>query len=354
MSLTSSEAIRASPLSRALDVIGDRWTLLILRDAFLGLHRFEQWQRHLGIARRLLADRLKRLVTQGLLERTPYQAHRLRYDYHLTPSGHDLYGLALMIRRWERHWGTGVDAVVGELTLIHRSCGSKIEPQCVCIHCGQVVTARQTSFEDRPDASREPHVWKQRQRRSRVISSEAPNHGPFLQDAIDILGDRWTYLVLAAAFCEARRYTSLRRVLGIATNILSDRLVRLVEAEILEHVPSKERPQVYEYVLTEKGLDLFPVIVALLQWGERWLSGSHKPSLTLNHHPCGRRLKSSIICDVCGGVLRSSNVEYRLPKRDPKPAKRATGKLRKRPCDGPLEQVRRTDGWRRRHAAKSR
>jgi DNA-binding HxlR family transcriptional regulator len=153
-----------------------------------------------------------------------------------------------------------------------------------------------------------------------VISSGAPNHGPFLQDAIDILGDRWTYLVLTAAFCEARRYTEFRQALGIATNILSDRLIRLVEAEILEHMPSKERSHVYEYGLTEKGLDLFPVIVALLQWGERWLSGSHKPSLILRHQPCGYRLKSSIICDVCGGVLRSSNVEYCFPHGRSSPA----------------------------------
>jgi DNA-binding HxlR family transcriptional regulator len=313
MSGTPSEQIRASSLTRVLDAIGDRWTLLILRDAFLGSRRFEQWQRHLGIPRRLLADRLKKLVANGLLERAPYQLHRLRYDYQLTPSGQDLYGLALMIRRWERRWGTGVDALVGELTLIHRSCGSETEPRCACAHCGQVVTAQQTHFEGRPDASRKPHVWPHRQRRSRMISSEAPNHGPFLQDAIDIIGDRWTYLILAAAFCEARRYTALRRALGIATNILSDRLIRLVKAEILEHLPSKERSHLYEYGLTEKGLDLFPVIVALLRWGERWLSRSRKPSLILHHEPCGRQLKSSIICDVCGGVLHSSNVDYRLP-----------------------------------------
>jgi DNA-binding HxlR family transcriptional regulator len=298
-----------------LDIIGDRWTLLILRDAFLGVRRFEQWQQHLGIARRLLADRLKRLVASGLLVRAPYQAHRLRYDYHLTPMGHDLYALALMIRRWERRWGTGVDAVVGEITLIHRSCGSRAEPRCVCVHCGQVATAQQTSFEARPDASREPHVWPRRQRRSSVTSSQTPNRSPFLQDAIDILGDRWTYLVLVAAFYRIRRFTAFRQALGIATNILSDRLRRLVEAQILEHIPSQEQANAYEYGLTEKGLDLFPVIVALLQWGDRWLAGSHRPPLILRHQLCGRRLKSSVICDVCGEPLRSSDVDYRLPHR---------------------------------------
>ena len=299
-----------------MDAIGDRWTLLILRDAFLGLRRFEQWQQHLGIARQLLADRLKRLVAQGLLTRAPYQARPLRYDYRLTSMGHDLYGLALMIRRWERRWGTGVDAVVGEITLIHRPCGRKVEPRCVCAHCGQLVTSEQSSFEDRSGEVGEPHLWPRRQRRSTAISSQARTRGPFVQDAIDILGDRWTYLVLTAAFCRARRFTAFSQALGIATNILSDRLVRLVEAEILEHMLSNEQSHVYEYGLTEKGLDLFPVIVTLLQWGDRWLPGSHKPPLILRHQLCGRRLNARVVCDICGDSLRSSDVEYRLPHRN--------------------------------------
>jgi DNA-binding HxlR family transcriptional regulator len=315
MSVTASHHIRASAVTNALDIIGDRWTLLILREAFLGVRRFEQWQQHLGIARRLLADRLKKLVASGLLAKTHYQAHRLRYDYHLTPMGYDLYALALMIRRWERRWGTGMDAVVGEITLIHRPCGSKVEPRCVCVHCGQLVTAQQTSFEARPDASREAHVWPGRQRRSRVTSSQTPHRSPFLQDAIDILGDRWTYLVLVAAFYRIRRFTAFREALGIATNILSDRLRRLVGAHVLEHILSQEQANTHEYSLTEKGLDLFPVIVALLQWGNRWLAGSHRPSLILRHQICGRHLKPSIICDVCGDPLRSVDVDYRLPPR---------------------------------------
>ncbi len=298
-----------------MDAIGDRWTLLILRDAFLGLRRFDQWQRHLGIARQLLADRLKRLVAQGLLARVLYQARPLRYDYRLTAMGHDLYGLALMIRRWERFWGTGMDAVVGEITLIHRKCGRKVEPQCVCTRCSEVVTYEQSSFEGRSGVSGEPHVWPRRQRRSTSISSEARTRGPFVQDAIDILGDRWTYLVLTAAFCGARRFTAFSQALGIATNTLSDRLVRLVEAEILEHMLSNDQSHVSEYGLTEKGLDLFPVIVTLLQWGDRWMPGSHRPPLILRHQMCGRQLKARVVCDSCGDSLRSSDVDYRLPRR---------------------------------------
>src|SRR4030088_3011533 len=135
--------IQGSSVMRALDAIGDRWTLLILRDAFLGLRRFEQWQQHLRIARQLLADRLRLLVSQGIVTRAKYQAHPPRYDYRLTAMGRDLYPLALMIRRWERRWGTGVDAMVGEVKLMHRACVRRTEPQCVCSKCGEVVNAHE-------------------------------------------------------------------------------------------------------------------------------------------------------------------------------------------------------------------
>lgn len=184
--LAASNPILASSLPRALDIIGDRWTTLIIRDAYLGLRRFEQFQKHLGIARQLLADRLKRLVAHGLLVRVPHQPRRFRCEYLLTPMGRDLYGLGLMIRRWEHRWGRGVSAI--EIIPIHRQYGRKmIEPEPICANYGNVITADQTSFEDRTSANDEPHTWLCRQRRSRVTSSQMQNPGP-LEDALDILG----------------------------------------------------------------------------------------------------------------------------------------------------------------------
>src|SRR5437763_14880779 len=78
-------------IAHALEVVGERWTLLIIRDALLGLRRFDEFQRNLGIARKVLADRLRWLVDQGILERVPYQERRERYEYHLTRKGRDLH-----------------------------------------------------------------------------------------------------------------------------------------------------------------------------------------------------------------------------------------------------------------------
>jgi DNA-binding HxlR family transcriptional regulator len=87
-------------IARALEVVGERWTLLIIRDAFLGLRRFDQFQENLGIARNVLTDRLNRLVEEGILDRVRYNERPKRYEYRLTPKGRDL-GIALAgLRQW--------------------------------------------------------------------------------------------------------------------------------------------------------------------------------------------------------------------------------------------------------------
>jgi DNA-binding HxlR family transcriptional regulator len=92
------------PVARAMSVIGDRWTLLIVRDCFLGKSRFEQFQASLGITRHLLSDRLKRLVTQGVLEKNPYQSRPVRYDYRLTDKGRDFAPALVGLKDWgKRH-----------------------------------------------------------------------------------------------------------------------------------------------------------------------------------------------------------------------------------------------------------
>lgn len=87
-------------VARSLEVVGERWTLLIIRDAFLGLRRFEQFQENLGIARNVLTDRLNRLVEEGILERVRYSERPARYEYRLTQKGRDLNIALAGLRQW--------------------------------------------------------------------------------------------------------------------------------------------------------------------------------------------------------------------------------------------------------------
>ena len=117
----------ACPLARGLSVIGDRWNLLILRDCFLGLRRFDQFQDALGITRHLLADRLKSLEAAGVLKRVPYQERPLRHEYRLTKKGLDLYPTLLMLMDWaDKHLPSDKQA---PYNVVFRDTGDAVRPQ---------------------------------------------------------------------------------------------------------------------------------------------------------------------------------------------------------------------------------
>ena len=126
-------------VARALSVVGDRWTLLVLRDAFLGARRFEEF-RAVGLTRHRLADRLRKLVAAGVLERVRYQDRPLRYEYRLSEKGRDLYPVIVSLVRWGDRWMAGEAGPPVEL--IHRGCGHVIMPVLACPYCAEPVTAR--------------------------------------------------------------------------------------------------------------------------------------------------------------------------------------------------------------------
>jgi DNA-binding HxlR family transcriptional regulator len=124
-------------IARALEVLGERWTLLIVRDALLGLRRFDDFRRSLGAARNVLTDRLGRLVEAGVLERVPYQQRPPRYEYRLTAMGRELAVPLLSLMHWgDRH----LAAPSGPPRLTrHRGCGGTLQAELVCATCGQPV-----------------------------------------------------------------------------------------------------------------------------------------------------------------------------------------------------------------------
>ncbi len=124
-------------IARTLELVGERWSLLILRDAFLGLRRFEQFQHSLGIARNVLSDRLTRLVDVGILERVRYQERPERYDYRLTETGRDLSTAVLALMHWgDRHVAENGPPRIAE----HDGCGGLVEERLVCSECGAELT----------------------------------------------------------------------------------------------------------------------------------------------------------------------------------------------------------------------
>ncbi len=137
----AAAAHRPHAIERAADVVGDRWTILVLREAFFGVRRYGEMARNLGIARNVLASRLKRLVADGLLERRRYRTDPDWYEYVLTDAGRDLYGAVLALLRWaDQHFPEDGDL---ELVLRHRSCGKPTHAEVVCAACGEKLDPRE-------------------------------------------------------------------------------------------------------------------------------------------------------------------------------------------------------------------
>ena len=137
-------------VAQSLDVIGEWWTLLILRDAFLGYTRFEQFQDRLGIARNVLSTRLERLVAADILERQPYQDRPPRHDYRLTARGRDLFPVITSIRQWGDKWLADGDP---PLVLQHAECGHETWFVPKCSHCGGEINHRNVRPFDRDGVS---------------------------------------------------------------------------------------------------------------------------------------------------------------------------------------------------------
>ncbi|HSW13352.1 MAG TPA: helix-turn-helix domain-containing protein [Solimonas sp.] len=130
-------------VARTASVIGDRWTILILRNAFLRIRRFEDFQSNLGITRHLLAGRLKRLVEEGILERVSYQDAPPRFEYRLTLKGRALYPIVVAMTAWGDAWMDGGKGA--PLLLQHKSCGKVVTPQLSCPECGEAIEPQQMS-----------------------------------------------------------------------------------------------------------------------------------------------------------------------------------------------------------------
>lgn len=146
----------ACSLTRTLSVIGDRWTILILRDCFLRVRRFEDFQERLGIGRGILADRLRQLTDAFILTKVAYQQKPTRYEYRLTAKGKDLYPVVMAMVHWGDVHMAGRKGV--PIVHHHRACGEIFHPILGCSHCGEEVHPRDVDVLPGPGAGSSRHL----------------------------------------------------------------------------------------------------------------------------------------------------------------------------------------------------
>jgi DNA-binding HxlR family transcriptional regulator len=133
--------------------------------------------------------------------------------------------------------------------------------------------------------------------------------------ALEVIGERWSLLIVRAVMHGNRRFGEMQGSLGIARNVLSARLERLVEEDILERRAYHESPPRYEYFLTQKGLDLWPALIALLHWGDRYSPGPDGPRRLIVHKECGGAVSERGICESCGKTLHARDARE-MPGQD--------------------------------------
>jgi DNA-binding HxlR family transcriptional regulator len=297
------ETIRACSIWRALEVVGDVPVLLILDQAFLGKHQFDEFVKATGIARSVVSNRLQKLVEAGVFIKMPDR----RGGYRLTEKGHDLFPVALMILRWQYRWeaeGSGFG-----IYIIHRACGAAMIPKAACGHCSADIDPRTVSWAPGPGLSQITPTYGRRRMQTIAASAKRGKHA-MVDVVFDLFGDRWATLFVRACFTNIHRFDDIQRDTLMASNILADRLERLQANGVIWTKPYSTYQDRFEYRLTEKGRDLYPVLLALLQWGDQYYADKAGPPLLLTHNDCNHSLCLAPKCSVCDGLLDSRNTTF--------------------------------------------
>lgn len=298
MRTISGSAVLDCSVFGAVETIGDAWSWMVLSQAMVdGIGRFDGFQRRLGIARSTLSARLSRLCANGLMERHGP-------EYRPTEMGDDFLACIMTAMAWGERWldDVGEDRVQAS----HRGCADQIHGELRCRECHELVRAGDVSFDRRPRPMAEMPLRRQRTPDLELLQRVCPSS---VAATLQVTGDRWSALLIRESFYGSTRFDDFQRRLNIATNILAQRLRRLVELGILTRTAYRQRPARYEYRLTEKGLDLYPVPLSMLAWGDRWVFGG-RPPVRLFHEKCRHPLTPILTCSACAEPISRADVSF--------------------------------------------
>ena len=269
-------------------IICDRWSISIILALMLGVRRFNDVAEVSGVTGGMLAARLRRLETDGLLLRVPYSRRPMRYEYRLANMGSELFDVVIEMVRWERRWFPQIDS--GALKLVVSVAAQALETAATCAVCGRVVDARGVDVRVSRTLMQKIPAKQTTYRRSSVSSITPSATRPLLGPSLDLLGDTWSIEIINCAFLRLHRFSDYRARTGIAANILSDRLGRLVACGFMRRGAGDGELESSGYRLTEEGIDFYPTLLRLQDWADKWIPGRTRSPVTLVHRACGNRL----------------------------------------------------------------
>ena len=278
-----------------LGILGDEWTLLVIQQALLGARRFGEFKARLPISNSVLTARLRSLADEGLFDRREYQPNPARFEYHVTERSRSLWPMLLSIWDWELRW---VPDHAGELPRMrHAGCGLAFAPLVTCRSCQAVVSEKDVGAQWGPSGSWRRSIPATPTRR-RSEADQNTTAGMFPQ-TMSVLGNRWGFALLVAAFVGMSRFTDFQRELGAPPGSVADRLTILTANGVFAGDGTR-------YLLTEKGRALFPVVVTAAQWAQRWFEAPEGPAVVITHS--GHPFTAALTCDQCHEQLHGAYV----------------------------------------------
>lgn len=297
-----------SSIARFIDIFGDPWSVLLLRDVFLGVTRFEDFQKSLGITRQTLSNRLQTFQASGVLTRTLYQQRPKRYEYKLTDKGRDLGDFALMIWVWQNRWA-GPHSLLPRV-LRHRTCGNIIVPQMVCSACRSPLELADITVEAGPGRIEMPQLTGRGRRWAALEARHGAASNRNLLKGTYIVGDRWSNLILASVLLGIRSFDAMVALLGISTNILSHRLKACVEVGLLAEPSYNADTRTYDYSVTRMSRELLPLFLSISEWSDRWLHPEGAALPVWRHELCGHRLEPLVTARCCAEPALLSDIAF--------------------------------------------
>lgn len=282
-----------------LGLLGDEWALLVIQQALLGATRYGQFMARLPISNSVLTRRLGALTEDGLLARHRYQDKPPRDEYLVTARSRALWPILLSIWEWERHW---VDQHRQTLPAMrHQHCGAAFAPLLTCGACGARIDSSDVRTHWGPSGGWGRSLPKATTRRRSEADQRDAAAGLFPQ-TMSVLGNRWACAILVAAFTGTTRFSDFQTLLAAPPGSIADRLKTFRGNGILT---TDEGP---EYRLTQKGLAFLPVLIAALDWAQRWFHAPEGPAVVITHTGCGQALQPVLRCDQCERPLTGAAV----------------------------------------------
>lgn len=300
----------ATSLRRAGRILGNTWTMLILKEAINGVRRFGEFQRNLNIPKQTLSQQLAELCRNEMLYRKYLNANAGTVYYQPTPKTFDLQQAMYSIWLWHRANPGPIEVL--PFDLIHETCGQVLSATYRCTKCNDPITNTSLTITPTEPRQYEGHLRPRLSRRNDSAFSAVQGREDTLI-AASVVGDSPSTEILYTLFKGPRHLGALARELQIGKPVLRDRLDKLIALGMIQET---KEGRLSVFATLPRSDKIYPLVLCIAEWGDRWCNGDNPPP-EIRVHSCGHLLDARMKCDHCGGWISHRNIRIRAHEAEP-------------------------------------